>query len=85
MQGSGRGLEVGLSGFDGRPIHQGFSTSAYREPVKQYVTPHSAGDCLSGLVGGQSSKLQIQRSGIDSRRYQNFGEVVVCNGVRSAS
>jgi hypothetical protein len=34
---------------------------------------------------GQSSWLQIQRSGFDSRRYQIFREVVGLDGVHSAS
>jgi hypothetical protein len=34
---------------------------------------------------GQSSWLQIQRSGFDSRRYQVFWEVVGLDGFHSAS
>jgi hypothetical protein len=37
------------------------------------------------ISSGQSSWLQMERSGFDSRRYQIFWEVVVWNGVHSAS
>jgi hypothetical protein len=55
------------------------SSDGPRKPYNMVLTiSHHQGN-------GQTSWLQIQRSGFDSRRYHIFWEAVVWNGVHSAS